>query len=73
MWFLIKLIDRWCWLLRPGKVERVLLLLVRGVSHSDFTDNPDALPYMNKAFPMVSRIQSESHKVRKQYEGNVNR
>ncbi|KAI8742049.1 RNA exonuclease 5, partial [Biomphalaria glabrata] len=53
--------PRWCKILRVGKVSSVILILVEGLSYSDYIENKHFFPYITETFPdyveMISPAQ----------------
>ncbi|CAL1535624.1 unnamed protein product [Lymnaea stagnalis] len=42
--------PRWCKLLRIGKVSSVVLIMLDGLSHNDYTENKDNFAYISQKF-----------------------
>ncbi|KAH9490241.1 RNA exonuclease 5 [Bulinus truncatus] len=53
--------PRWCKILRVGKVSSVVLIMIEGLSYTDFIENKISFPYISQTFPnyveMVSPVQ----------------
>ncbi|KAK3599309.1 hypothetical protein CHS0354_028674 [Potamilus streckersoni] len=50
--------PRWCRLLRPAKVTKVVVIVLEGVSAQDFQSFPDSLPTLKSAFDISAELIS---------------
>ena len=51
-WF-IAILDRWCRMLRPGKMASAVLVVLKDVSDRDFHEHKDCFPFLDGTFSEV--------------------